>query len=123
MIAGNPHELPFRAQSFKEEGKLELEKDDWIDGWPPVESVAILDPLSGEREVEYGLQMAVEVVSGTRSSSEIVTGRSRTRGFGGPSMEVGRLSSGASQCNRMPLVYGSRSSRHFSTGCGRLRDF
>jgi hypothetical protein len=62
MIAGNPHELPFRAQSFKEEGKLELEKDDWIDGWPPVESVAILDPVTDEAEIKHDFKLAVKVI-------------------------------------------------------------
>jgi hypothetical protein len=43
---------------------LELEEDDRVDGRAATGGIALRDPLSGEREVEHGLEMAVEVVSG-----------------------------------------------------------
>ena len=49
VIGSNAHELPFRAQTFDEERKLELEEDDRIDRWTSVDGIAVFDPIPYER--------------------------------------------------------------------------
>src|SRR5438309_82925 len=63
MIAGNPHQLSFRVQTFKEESELELKEDHRVDGRSPVDGVAVLDPVAHEGENEGALQVSIEVIS------------------------------------------------------------
>jgi hypothetical protein len=50
------------AQSLEEQDELELEEDDRVDGGPPTCAIEIGDPLAHKRQVESGIEVAVEMV-------------------------------------------------------------
>src|SRR5436309_1042955 len=58
------HGLAFGTDALEEHHQLELEEDRRIDGGTTTGCIAISDPLTDEGEVEGGIEMAVEVISG-----------------------------------------------------------
>src|SRR6266540_4143594 len=49
------------AQALKEEDELELEEHDRVNRWPAAPSIAVLDPLANEAQVQLGIEVAVEM--------------------------------------------------------------
>jgi hypothetical protein len=58
---GRLAELPLAPQPFEEEEELQLEEDHRIEPRAPDAGVAVAHELAHEREIERGLQVAVEV--------------------------------------------------------------
>ena len=80
--------IPLRADALEEHHQLQLEEDDRIERKVARARRKVLaGPLADKRQVELRLQMPIEVVRGTRSSSEAVIGWSRRRGFDGAEHE------------------------------------
>jgi len=63
-ISSQAHELSLRAQSLQVQNELELEEDHRVDGGPPVWGVAVLHPVADEGQIEFTLEVTVEVVWG-----------------------------------------------------------
>lgn len=55
-------ELAFGAQTLEEEDQFQLEEDDRIDGGTPVRGITLLHPITHEGEIEFTLEMAIEVI-------------------------------------------------------------
>jgi hypothetical protein len=87
VAAGRLNEVALGADPLEDHDQLQLEKHDQVDAGPAARGRQLVHPVADEAQVELGLQVAVEVVGGTRSSSETMIGSSRQRGFGGPSIE------------------------------------
>src|SRR6266536_6281161 len=49
------------AQALKEEDVLELEEHDRVNRWPAAPSIAFLDPLATEAQVQLGIEVATEM--------------------------------------------------------------
>ncbi|HLL50622.1 MAG TPA: hypothetical protein VK356_08145 [Thermomicrobiales bacterium] len=64
--AGCLDQLTLRANPFEEHDQLELEKDNMVDARSPSLGVALLHPVADETEIEFGLQVTVEVFSGNK---------------------------------------------------------
>ncbi len=58
------HEQAFRAHIFEDHDQLQLKEDDGIYAGSATGRIAVLDQVAHEREIEYPLHVAVEVVSG-----------------------------------------------------------
>jgi hypothetical protein len=63
-VGDQTHQEPLRAHIVKEHHDLELEKDHWVNAWPPTGGIAVLDQVADKAEIEHPLQVAVEVVGG-----------------------------------------------------------
>ena len=57
------HERTLRTEALKEEDELELEEDGGVNAGPATLSVAVLDPVADEAQVQLRLKVAVEVTS------------------------------------------------------------
>jgi hypothetical protein len=64
--AGQLDQLALRADPLEEHDQLELEEDDRIDARPPAFLIGAARQVTDERQVELGLEMAVEMVSGNQ---------------------------------------------------------
>ncbi|HEV2126142.1 MAG TPA: hypothetical protein VGW38_25585 [Chloroflexota bacterium] len=65
--AGALDELALRPDAFKEHDQLELEEHHWIDRGTPTRGVAFADHVTDEAQVEFRLQVAVEVIVGNQA--------------------------------------------------------
>jgi hypothetical protein len=59
---GDLDELALGADPLKEHDELQLEEDHGVDGGAADWRLAILDPVTDERQVERGVEVAVEVI-------------------------------------------------------------
>jgi hypothetical protein len=62
MEARRLDELAFGVDPFEEHDELELEEDDQIDAGAASLGVELPRPVSYKREVEFGLEVAIEVI-------------------------------------------------------------
>src|SRR4051794_20571444 len=130
--AGRLDQAALGAQPLKEENELELEEHHGVDRRPAALGVAVPGPLADEREVQYGVEVPVEVVrrhqAFERDSDGLVEraelrwtkhdrpserGPRSTGGAGGG----GRVPAEAAQDLLYSLLCGPTSQRPFSTGC------
>ena len=61
-VSRDGEQLPFRTHAFEEQHELQFEVDDWIDGGPTTTRVTVGDQLAHKGEIEYPLEVAVEVI-------------------------------------------------------------
>src|SRR2546423_14000723 len=61
---GGFHELPLGAQPLEEQDELQAKEDDRVNTRPAALSVLVSDPVAHKAEVELGVQLTIEVVSG-----------------------------------------------------------
>ncbi len=56
------HQLPLGSHSLKEEDELELEEHHRVDTGPTTRGIAVLHPGADQRQVQRGVEVAIEMV-------------------------------------------------------------